>query len=93
MNFEWNLQKADINLKKHSVSFEEGSTVFGDILSMTYPDPDHSVQEERYLIMGLSNKNRVLIISHVYHGETVRIISARPATKREQYFYEYGKLR
>ncbi len=50
MNFEWNLQKADINLNKHRVSFEEGSTVFGDILSITYPDPDHSVQEERHLM-------------------------------------------
>ncbi|WP_133511139.1 BrnT family toxin [Candidatus Thiosymbion oneisti] len=90
MDFRWNPQKADINSKKHGVSFEEASTVFGDTLSTTYPDPEHSVQEERYVIIGLSSGNRILVISHAYRGETIRIISARQATKREQNFYEYG---
>ncbi len=91
MEFEWNPQKADINKSKHGVSFDEASTVFADVLSITYPDLDHSEQEERYIIIGASNKNRVLIIAHVYRNDTIRIISARPATKREQAFYESGK--
>jgi uncharacterized DUF497 family protein len=91
MNFEWNLQKAILNYKKHEVSFEEACTVFKDTLSTTFPDPDHSIQEERYLIIGLSGKNRILVISHLYQGQTIRIISARLATKRERTFYEYGK--
>jgi len=90
MDFEWNVQKAKINVKKHDVSFEEVSSVFGDTLSITFPDPDHSIQEERYLIIGISNENRILVISHTYHSDTIRITSARQATKREQKFYEYG---
>jgi hypothetical protein len=91
MNFEWNLQKAILNYKKHEVSFEKACTVFKDTLSTTFPDLDHSIQEERYLIIGLSGKNRILVISHLYKGQTIRIISARLATKRERTFYEYGK--
>jgi uncharacterized protein len=90
MDFEWNPQKAEINSKKHGVSFEEASSVFGDMLSVTYPDPKHSINEERFIMIGLSDKQRVLVISHIYRGETVRIISARSATKLEQRFYEYG---
>lgn len=90
MDFEWNPQKADINNKKHGVSFEEASSVFGDALSITYPDPEHSIHEERFVMIGLSSKQRTLVISHLYRGETVRIISARLATKREQRFYEHG---
>jgi len=93
MNFEWNPQKAEINYKKHHVSFEEASTVFGDVLSIAYPDVDHSEQEDRYLIIGVSNKNRVLVISHTERENTIRIISARQATKREQTFYEQRKFR
>ncbi|KOR29029.1 hypothetical protein TI03_03340 [Achromatium sp. WMS1] len=90
MDFEWNPQKAEINSKKHGVSFEEASSVFGDTLSVTYPDPEHSMNEERFVMIGLSSKQQVLVISHMYRGKTVRIISARPATKREQRFYEHG---
>lgn len=93
MDFEWNSQKADINCKKHGVSFDEASTVFGDYLSFTYPDSGHSILEERYIIIGLSNKNRILVISHTQRGESIRIISARQATKREKDFYESRKLR
>ena len=88
MDFEWNRQKAEANIQKHGVTFDEASTVFGDGLSTTFPDTEHSIQEERYLIIGLSNQNRILVISHVYRSETIRIISARQATKREQKFYE-----
>ena len=91
MDFEWNRQKAEINIQKHSVAFEEASSVFGDTLSITFPDPDHSIKEQRYLIIGLSSKNRILIISHLYYNETIRIISTRRATKQERKFYECGK--
>jgi len=90
IDFEWNPQKAEINHKKHGITFDEASTVFEDTLSVTYPDPDHSQQEERYLIIGVSSQYQVLVISHTYRSETIRIISARPATKRERIFYEHG---
>jgi uncharacterized protein len=70
------------------VSFSEASTVFDDPLSMTFPDPDHSYGEERYVIIGLSCANRVLVVSHTDRSERVRIISAREATRNEQRFYE-----
>lgn len=88
MDFEWNPQKAEINSQKHGVDFEEAATVFGDYFSLTYPDREHSINEHRYIMIGISNKNRVLIISHAQRGETIRIISARTATKRERNFYE-----
>lgn len=91
MDFEWDSQKAGINNKKHGVSFDEASTVFGDYLSLTYPDSEHSIQEERYIIIGLSSNNRILVISHTQRGESIRIISARQATKRERDFYESKK--
>lgn len=88
MDFDWNPQKAEINSKKHGVEFEEAASVFGDYFSITYPDLEHSFDEPRYIMIGLSNKSRVLIISHTQRGETIRIISARMATKRERGFYE-----
>jgi len=91
MDFEWDLQKANINEKKHGVSFDEACTVFGDYLSFTYPDSGHSILEARYIIIGLSNKSRILVISHTQRGESIRIISARRATKRERDFYESRK--
>ena len=91
MEFEWNLQKAEINFKKHGITFEEATTVFGDYLSLTYPDALHSIQEERFIIIGVSDKNRILIISHTQLGETIRLISARQATKQERDFYESRK--
>jgi uncharacterized protein len=69
MDFEWDSQKAETNSKKHEVSFEEASTVFGDYLSFTYPDAGHSIREERYIIIGLSGNNRILVISHTQCGE------------------------
>lgn len=92
MDFEWNPQKADINLRKHGITFEEASTVFGDVLSFTFPDRDHSINEERFLVLGVSSKNRVLVISHVYRAGTIRIISARKATKKERNYYETQRL-
>ena len=94
MQFEWNSDKANSNLKKHSVSFNEASTVFNDPLSVTFPDPDHSFGEERYVIIGLSSANRILIVPHTDRADRadrVRIISAREATRNERRFYEDGQ--
>jgi len=90
MDFEWNPQKAKINLRKHGVSFEEASTVFRDPLSVTFPDGEHSLGENRYLIIGVSAVNKVLVIAHTYRNHQIRIISAREATKAEKHFYELG---
>jgi uncharacterized DUF497 family protein len=90
MNFEWNPDKAEINLKKHGVSFQEATTVFNDPLSMTFPDPDHSLRESRYIIIGISRFEQLLVVAHTDREETVRIISARKATRQEKIFYEEG---
>jgi uncharacterized protein len=91
MQFEWNPDKANSNLKKHGVSFNEASTVFTDLLSVTFPDPDHSFGEERYVIIGLSSANRILIVPHTDRSDRVRIISAREANRNERRFYEDGE--
>ena len=90
MEFEWNSKKAALNLKKHGVSFSEAATVFNDPLSTTFPDPDHSVGESRYVIIGLSRFGQLLVVSHTDRGEKIRVISARKATRQEQRFYEEG---
>jgi uncharacterized protein len=90
MEFEWNPEKAALNLAKHSVSFQEAATVFNDPLSTTFPDPDHSIGENRYVIIGLSSFRQLLVVSHTDRGEKVRIISARKATRQEKRFYEEG---
>lgn len=91
MLFEWNPDKARLNLKKHGVSFHEASTVFNDPLSITFPDPDHSFGEQRYIIIGLSNANNLLIVAHTDQTDRIRIISARKVTINEQRFYENGE--
>jgi uncharacterized protein len=88
MEFEWNPNKAELNCEKHNVSFEEAATVFNDLLSVTFPDPDHSIGESRYVIIGVSRSGQLLIVSHTDRGEKVRIISARKATRQERRFYE-----
>lgn len=88
MKFAWDPTKAAGNLSKHGVDFREAATVFDDPLSMTFPDTDHSVGEQRYVIIGISARNRILVVAHSDNGEVVRIISARPATRRERRFYE-----
>jgi len=86
--FDWDKNKAVTNLKKHKVSFEEAATVFGDPLSDTYDDPDNSLDEVRFLIIGHSEKGRLLFVSHTDDGETIRIISAREPTRVERESYE-----
>ena len=89
--FEWDAKKAVQNIKKHGVSFKEASTVFGDALSLTIPDPLGSVGEERFLIIGSSRSGKSLVVAHTEKEDTIRIISARPATSRERRIYEEGK--
>jgi len=90
MKFEWDKRKAISNIKRHGVPFEEASTVFGDPLSLTIQDPDHSNKEDRYVTIGLSAKFRIIVVIHTDRGDTTRIISARLATKREKVNYEKG---
>ena len=86
--FEWDPTKAKTNLKRHGVSFEEASTVFGDPHSTTIPDPLHSASEDRFVIIGLSYRLRTLVVVHTEKGNIVRIISAREATRHERRTYE-----
>jgi uncharacterized DUF497 family protein len=87
IEFEWDPDKAAKNIKKHQVSFNEAATVFGDPLSMTFFDPDHSIDEDRYITVGLSHLGSLLIVAHADRGDSIRIISARKATRRERRFY------
>jgi uncharacterized protein len=88
MQFEWDPSKAAGNWRKHGVSFDEASSVFGDRLAISIQDPDHSVDEDRYLTTGLSGEQRLLVVSHVYRGGSIRIITAREASRQERKQYE-----
>ena len=88
MEFEWDPRKANINLIKHNVSFQEAASVFKDPLSITYPDPGHSFGERRFIIIGLSCYGQLLVIAHAERDYCIRIISARRTTRKEQRFYE-----
>ena len=90
MNFEWDETKAASNLEKHAVSFEEAVSVFADRLYIDLFDPDHSDEEERYLIVGMSGAGRLLIVSYSEREDVVRIISARELTAAERRAYEEG---
>ena len=86
--FEWDERKALANRSKHGITFEEAGTVFSDFLSITVPDPLHPAAEERYVTIGRSERQRLLVVVHTDHGDTVRLISARGATARERKTYE-----
>ena len=88
--FEWDADKAAANLRKHGVSFDE-ATAFNDRLSILLRDPDHSAGEERYLVMGLSTRDRLLVVAFVERPPRTRIISARLANRRERHDYEEGQ--
>lgn len=90
MIFEWDPDKSAANEKKHSVTFHEAATVFGDPLAITFDDPDHSVNEQRYLTLGLSRLDRLLIVSHTDRGDRTRIINARLMSRQEVKIYEEG---
>jgi hypothetical protein len=88
LKFEWDLRKAARNLAKHDVSFEEATTVFGDVLGRIVSDPRHSVDEERSVLLGLSESRRLLAVMFTERGGAIRIIGARTATRRERREYE-----
>jgi uncharacterized DUF497 family protein len=90
MKIEWDAKKAKLNLKNHGVAFEEAATALSDPMAITGADPDHSTYEERYITFGVSARNRLLVVSHTEEGETIRLISARKASKGEREIYEEG---
>ncbi len=90
MKIEWDPKKAKSNLEKHGVSFEEAATALGDPMAATGADPDHSLTEERYVTFGVSEKGRLVVVSHTEKDQTIRIISARKASKGEKELYEEG---
>jgi uncharacterized DUF497 family protein len=86
--FIWDKKKAAVNFRKHGVSFTEAATAFGDPLSITIPDPDHSLDEDRFLLVGEFKKGRLLVVAHTEQSDTIRIINARPVTPGEGKSYE-----
>ena len=93
IEFEWDAPKASANLRKHQVSFEDAKSVFYDEFAMQFFDEDHSSEEERFLMLGMSSDAKLLIVCHCerQQGLVIRIISARKASKRESAFYQGGK--
>ena len=92
MNYEWNLIKERLNIAKHGVDFEEAKSVFADEFALVLFDKDHSNDEERFLILGMSQKERILLVVHCYReNDTIRIISSRKATKNETKQYKERK--
>ena len=90
MEFDWDPKKATRNLRRHNVSFGEAATVFSDPLSTTVPDPDHALDEDRSITIGLSHRGRLLMVAHTERGDHIRIISARALTRTERAQYEAG---
>ena len=91
LTFEWDPSKAQLNLRKHGVSFQEAVGAFMDPLSVTIPDPDHSYDEERLVLIGFSQSNRLLVVVHTESVDTIRLISAREASRFERRQYEQGE--
>ena len=90
MNFEWDPKKAEANLRKHGVSFDEAASVFLDALAASGPDPDHSIGEHRYITFGQSGLGRPIAVHHTHRPGTIRIFSARRMTRGERKLYEEG---
>jgi uncharacterized protein len=90
VRFEWNALKAAANVRKHGISFNEAASVFFDPLSATGEDPDHSIEERRFVTFGMSSSGRLLVVSHMDRGDAIRIITARLATRGERNIYEKG---
>ena len=91
--FRWDQQKAKANLTKHGISFEEASSAFGDSLSITIEDVDHSYGENRYILLGETLEHHLVIVAHTDNNGEIRIISARLATRQERRSYETGKAK
>ena len=92
LTFEWDANKAAVNTIKHGVSFEEAATAFGDPLSITVADPDHSIDESRFVLIGRTVRDQIVVVVHTERGDNIRIISARLATRRESKDYEQGEI-
>ncbi len=90
LTFQWDEDKAGENFQKHKVTFEEAKTVYDDPLLWSFPDPDHSQREERYVNIGCSAKGKVLVVIHTERGGRIRLISCRKATRSERRAYEEG---
>jgi hypothetical protein len=92
--FEWNESKSQANLKKHGISFEEAKSVFYDEYAVQFYDDEHSSDEDRFIMLGISNQSRILVVCHCERseGQVIRIISARKATKKESGYYPLGAL-
>jgi uncharacterized protein len=90
VDFQWDSKKSKSNLKKHGVTFDEAASVFFDSLAVSGNDPDHSTDESRYITFGLSSKGRLLTVIHTVRTDSIRIISARRATRSERKLYEEG---
>jgi len=88
VQFEWSARKAAANLRKHGVSFDEAASVFYDPLSATGDDPDHSLDQRRFVTFGMSSSGRLLVVAHIEHQDATRIITARLATRAERKLYE-----
>jgi uncharacterized DUF497 family protein len=88
MDFDWDVKKAARNLKNHRVSFKEAATIFDDPLARTFDDPDHSLDEQRFITIGISEQGKLLIVAHSDRGDATRIISARETTHGERKLYE-----
>ena len=86
--FEWNAEKASSNIEKHGVSFEEAGSAFADPLSLTIPDPAHSEEESRFILVGMSAGGRLVVVAHTERQDRIRLISAREASRRERRAYE-----
>jgi uncharacterized DUF497 family protein len=87
LRFEWDTKKAARNMERHQVSFEEAATAFDDPMFIMFVDEEHSLDEERYITIGLSNRGRLLMLAHTEREGRVRIVGAREATKKEEQFY------
>ena len=91
--FEWDARKAAANLRKHGVSFEEAATAFADPLALNMPDPEHSAAEERYVVLGQSTQGHLLVVCYTERPPRTRLITARPATRRERIQYDEGQTK
>jgi len=89
MKFEWDINKAITNLSKHNISFDEAQTIFEDPYYIDFYDPDHSIDEHRYIIIGYSNRQRLLMLSYTERNDSIRLISARETTQKERQNYEH----
>lgn len=92
LKFEWDEAKTVSNVAKHGVAFEEAATAFGDPLSRTIADPEHSDEEDRYVLVGMTTLNRLVVVVHTEAEDTIRVISARLATPGERRDYEEGEI-